>query len=204
VSSTKGIRRVLWDKVLPPSADSESFMQSMVLLGKSDFLFVLDLDGLLNHLERGRGGPALRAPTMDAPTGNGPTVLVVDDSKAVLTSLERLLTDNGFRPLLAENGRLGLDILLESTSPDSNYGKIDMVITDIEMPVMNGLEFTTQVRKVKQLANIPVIVHTSINDDTVASAIQMAGANGYTQKNDNKKLISLLKKFSPDADAKAS
>jgi two-component system, chemotaxis family, chemotaxis protein CheV len=204
VSSTRGIRRVLWDKVLPPSSDSESFMASMVLLEDKDFLFVLDLEGILNFLERGRGGSApTKTPVEDLPPASGPTVLIVDDSKAVLSNLERLLSDNGFRSILAENGKSGLEILMESVKPDSMWGKIDMVITDIEMPVMNGLEFTTQLRKVKSLATIPVIVHTSINDDTVASAIQVAGASAFTQKNDNKKLLALLRKFNP-SEAQAS
>ncbi|MGE0171141.1 MAG: chemotaxis protein CheV [Oligoflexales bacterium] len=201
VSSTLGIRRVPWDRVLPPSANAESFMSSMVLLDASDFLFVLDLDGLLNHLEGNRPHSASRSESGKA--GLGPTVLIVDDSRAILSSLERLLSDNGYKPILAENGRHGLDILMDSLRPDSKWGKIDLVVTDLEMPIMTGLEFTTQVRKVKILENIPVIVHTSVNDETVASAVQAAGANGYTQKNDNKKLLSLLRKHSP-SEAKAS
>src|SRR5690606_24276262 len=70
VDGTEKIRRVSWDKVLPPSSDSGSFMTGMILLDDSDFLFILDLERILDTIDRSAGGEGVipRPPVEDSPT----------------------------------------------------------------------------------------------------------------------------------------
>ena len=74
-------------------------------------------------------------------TGSGgvtPTVLFVDDESSILSSLRRLFRPQGYRILLAESGAAGLEVLRKEP--------VDLVISDMRMPVMDGAQFLEQVR----------------------------------------------------------
>ena len=65
-------------------------------------------------------------------------VLTVDDSRTILAMLHHTLSNAGFEVLQAEDGQKGLDVLKNES--------VDVVITDINMPVMDGIEFIKNVR----------------------------------------------------------
>jgi len=84
---------------------------------------------------------------------NQRTVLVVDDHSELRTCLERLLERVGYRVLLAENGADGLDQLRRE--------RVDAVVLDIDMPVMNGREFLAARAAEPALARVPVVVYSA-------------------------------------------
>jgi CheY-like chemotaxis protein len=81
------------------------------------------------------------------------TVLVVDDHAQLRHSLERLLERAGYRVLAAGNGAEGLARL--------RSGGVDVVVLDIDMPVMNGRAFLVARSADAQLARIPVVVYSA-------------------------------------------
>lgn len=97
------------------------------------------------------------------------TVLVVDDDKLARKSLSSLLINSGLTVLEAENGKLGLKEALAS--------KPDIVVTDVHMPEMSGLEMVEELRKDAWGASVPVIVLTV---DEALSSINQALAAGVT------------------------
>jgi CheY-like chemotaxis protein len=78
----------------------------------------------------------------------------VDDEFGLAEMLREMLRDEGYDVSLAINGRLALDILGERN--------IDLVITDIMMPVMDGVELATAIRQSDAHRGIPVIIMTSL------------------------------------------
>ena len=88
-------------------------------------------------------------------------VLVVDDHPLVLAFLARVLADEGYDVLMAENGQVALDIVL------AQAGGIQLVISDLRMPVMGGLELATHLSK---LASAPPVLLIS-GYETAAGAI---------------------------------
>lgn len=85
-----------------------------------------------------------------------PTVLVADDSKVVRVKTGRLLEKQGWRVLLAEDGQAAVQ-LLQSES-------LDLLITDVEMPGLDGFELTRRLRASARWARLPVIMVTSSDD----------------------------------------
>jgi response regulator RpfG family c-di-GMP phosphodiesterase len=78
--------------------------------------------------------PALQAvPEINS----GATLLCVDDEPNILSALRRLFRANGYRVLTAESGALGLEVLEKE--------QVDLVISDMRMPVMDGARFLAQV-----------------------------------------------------------
>jgi signal transduction histidine kinase len=82
-----------------------------------------------------------------------PCVLIVDDSQSIQKYVKELLEGNGFSTFSATNGRMGLEYIEEK--------KPDIVLLDIEMPVMNGLEALDELGKNKRLYSIILFTHLS-------------------------------------------
>ncbi|SMF46390.1 chemotaxis protein [Pseudobacteriovorax antillogorgiicola] len=197
VNSTHRIRRVSWDKVLPPSSDSSSCMTGMILMDDREFLFILDLEKILANIEsRGsgqvsniyRGVPNQEQGSLGASLKGDPLapgVLVVDDSRLILNNLERVLTNKGYRVLTADNGQKALERVLEIHSGrNRNFGRVHAIITDVEMPQMDGITFVKKVREIRELQELPILLHSSLDGDATKEAARKVGANGYVVKND--------------------
>ena len=101
------------------------------------------------------------------------TILVVEDNEDLLRMIERLLS-NDYRVLTAYNGQEALEI--------ANHDTIDLIVTDIMMPVMDGMELTRRLREDKRLENCPVIMLTAKRDDEDRETAYHVGANAYITK----------------------
>src|SRR5271169_3624597 len=103
--------------------------------------------------------------------------LIVDDSPVMRKILERALRQAGIpigEVIEAANGGQALDVLRQQ--------KIDLVLSDINMPVMDGLEFMRQVQTVENARGVPVLMITSeASESRVAEAVA-CGARGYIRK----------------------
>ena len=105
------------------------------------------------------------------------TALIVDDSAVMRKIVERALRQAGLGALIvreAGNGHEGLEIL--------KVQPVDLILSDINMPSMDGLEFLRQIVARKLAPGIPVVmITTESSEEHVKEAIQ-AGARGYIRK----------------------
>ncbi len=103
------------------------------------------------------------------------SILIVEDDKTSARVIEIILKKYGFVYHTVENGSLALDYML--VNPD-----IRLVISDIMMPVMDGLQLLTELKKAREFANTPVIMCTTKADvDTVKRAVR-SGCDDYVIK----------------------
>jgi signal transduction histidine kinase/CheY-like chemotaxis protein len=112
----------------------------------------------------------------NSPQFQGATVLVVEDSPAVQFVVSEFLTALGAHVILAENGVSALARLSESVVP------ISAVLIDIQMPVMDGIECTKQIRRQAKYSQIPIIVMTAGILDGQKERILESGATDFLQK----------------------
>jgi two-component system, chemotaxis family, chemotaxis protein CheY len=103
--------------------------------------------------------------------------LIVDDSSVMRKIVERALRQAGLDPLVvheAGSGSEALDVLKTQ--------QVDLILSDINMPSMDGLEFVRQIRAQNLAPGVPVImISTESSEEHVKQAIQ-AGARGYIRK----------------------
>ncbi len=103
--------------------------------------------------------------------------LIVDDSSVMRKIVERALRQAGLDPLVvheAGSGREGLEVL--------NDQRVDLILSDINMPAMDGLEFLRQIAGQNLAPGVPVVmITTESSEEHVRQAIQ-AGARGYIRK----------------------
>ena len=200
VNSTHRIRRVSWDKVLPPSSDSSSCMTGMILMDNREFLFILDLEKILINIENGPvGGGSNLYQDSSTPYTNtnvsssAPGILVVDDSKLILNNIERALNQSGYRVLTADNGRKALQKLDEVQRGNNRaFGPIHAVVTDVEMPQMDGITFVKTMREKAEYKDLPVLLHSSLDGRATKDAASSVGASGYVVKNDISNMVDSL------------
>ena len=103
-------------------------------------------------------------------------ILVIDDSPAVRQLIIQILTEMNIRVLTAENGAHGLEVF------KSNPMQIDMILTDLEMPEMNGEELCRKIRSELSYKNLPIVVITGDDSQNRAINLFKAGATEYIRK----------------------
>lgn len=121
------------------------------------------------------------------------TILVVDDSTTMLMSLKTTLSLNGFQAETANNGRDALEKLQAGLKPD-------LILTDINMPVMGGMDLIRNVRAMPRLKFVPILTLTTESEAGKRNEGKLAGATGWLVKpvsgND---LVAVIKKVLPGA-----
>lgn len=101
-------------------------------------------------------------------------ILIVDDDKTTRKLLGLYLKSKGFEIAQAENGLDGLEKL--------GSENVNMVISDLNMPYMDGIEFVKAVRAESQWSNLPILMVTTEMDTAERERAFAAGVNGYLTK----------------------
>ncbi len=115
--------------------------------------------------------------------------LVVDDSRAVRIILGNILREIGFEVGEAANGREALEILESEKGGEGGEDCVGLVLTDWNMPEVNGLDLVKQVRRNPRLDSLVVVMVTTETElDQMAAALE-AGANEYIMKPFSKDIL---------------
>ncbi|MFI0189701.1 HAMP domain-containing protein [Streptomyces sp. NPDC017082] len=135
--------------------------------------------------------PQRTAPHLVDEHTRGRTVLVVDDDARNLFALSGILELHGFRVLHAENGRKGIETLLNN--PD-----VELVLMDVMMPEMDGYTATAEIRRMPQYADLPVIAVTAKAMQGDREKSLASGASDYVTKPvDTHDLIACVRRWLP-------
>ena len=139
---------------------------------------------------------AERAPAADGPAADAPAVVVpvimkriltIDDSKTMRDMLMLTLSNNGFEVLQAVDGLDGLDVLGRET--------VDVVITDINMPKLDGYGVIQHMRERPEYDDLPILVLTTESDQEKKERARKLGATGFIIKPFNPTgLVNVLRK----------
>jgi two-component system chemotaxis response regulator CheY len=101
-------------------------------------------------------------------------ILIVDDAPTIRRMLSLILEKKGFQVVTAVNGREALQRLSET--------RFDVLITDINMPEINGIELVTQLRADNAYQKLAIIMLTGSEDEIQKGAIENAGADALLKK----------------------
>jgi two-component system chemotaxis sensor kinase CheA len=152
---------------------------------KDVFVLIVDVFGVVRLC-----APELESPvTKDDRVRTMGSVLVVEDSVFFRHQLSSFIKDAGYEVVCRENGAQGLAYL------KSEQKKIDIVLTDIEMPEMNGLELTRAIRSDERLKDIPVIALTSMSGESAERKGREAGVNEYLIKFERQSVLRVCKEY---------
>ncbi|MEW6594211.1 MAG: response regulator [Thermodesulfobacteriota bacterium] len=102
------------------------------------------------------------------------TILIVDDSAMIRRIVSQILQECGHRTVVAENGQKGYEQAV-ALQPD-------LIIMDIEMPVLDGISATQRIKSDDKTAHIPVIFFTALGSEENIQQAQGAGGVGFLNK----------------------
>ncbi|MFH2067743.1 MAG: response regulator [Pseudomonadota bacterium] len=105
----------------------------------------------------------------------GKRVLVADDSKAMLAFFRTTLSGFGLTVVTVENGKAAMDLINRGES-------FDLILTDMNMPVMDGIEFTRRTRKYSGTRNTPIVMISTESEMSQMELANEAGVNGFLNK----------------------
>jgi chemotaxis protein histidine kinase CheA len=102
------------------------------------------------------------------------TILVVDDSLTTRTLISNVLNEKGYDVISAQSGKEAIDLILHKS--------FQLIITDIEMPGMDGFELSQEIRNMDAYEHVPIIILSSLSDDKMKRKGISVGANAYIVK----------------------
>lgn len=115
------------------------------------------------------------------------TVLVVDDSNSIRDMVSFTLKSAGYKTVEAVNGQDGLD--------KAQTSAIDLVISDVNMPIMDGISLCHELRQLSDFKFTPILMLTTESTDEMKQRGKTAGATGWLVKPFNpEKLLSTIKR----------
>ncbi len=196
IHQAQRIRRVAWDHVKPPpplvQQQHGNSIVGTTTVDDDRTLLLLDVERVVADLE----GPAdalaaAAAPAAVAPTGPG-RVLVVDDSAVARRRLAQVLTQAGYAVVEAADGAAGLERLHAEAGRGTPGDAIRLVITDVEMPRLDGYTFTARLKADEALRHLPVIMHSSLGGEANLRRGQQSGCDDYLVKFEPATLLAMV------------
>jgi two-component system chemotaxis sensor kinase CheA len=126
--------------------------------------------------------------------GIAPTILIVEDSNFFRNQVRSYMEEAGFNVLEGEDGAIALEVL------EDHVDEITMVVTDIEMPNMNGFEMTEKIKHDSRFAHLPVIALTTLAGDEDVAKGKAAGIDEYHIKLDKERLMECVHRYVKEAE----
>ncbi|MBS7457193.1 chemotaxis protein [Coralloluteibacterium stylophorae] len=166
----------------PPEIGGEQTYLTAVARYNDELIQVIDVERVLAELSDNRMVPAMSRPSV-LPAGHALQVLVVDDSRVACNQIRAVLDQLDVGTTVMSDGRQALDHLKRmAASGEDPVRHYAMVISDIEMPVMDGYTLTTEIRRDPALAGLFVLLHTSLSGVFNNAMVQRVGADAFVPK----------------------
>lgn len=192
VQEVDDIVRLDWNQVLPAEAAAGSGLVTSIAridgnTGDSRLAQVVDVEQVLRDvLPAHQHEPAApETATFQVPPGT--RILAADDSGLARTMIQQALGDIGAECIMAKTGEEAWQILVK-LADEAKRNKtrlrdaVSMVLTDLEMPEVDGFTLTRRIRADERTRDIPVVIHSSLTGAANEAHVRNAGANGYVAK----------------------
>lgn len=195
VDSVEDIIRLDWNQVT--SSESSEVGDSLITSiahyvdndGKSHLIQVLDVEAILQMIApiKDKQKDELKTVNSSLQLKPGTIVLAADDSLVARSLLEQALNTMAIPFEMVKSGQEAwdrLNLLAQKAEQEgqSIYDKVSLVLSDLEMPEMDGFTLTRSIKQDPRFNQLPVIIHSSLSGATNAEHVRRAGADGYVVK----------------------
>jgi two-component system chemotaxis response regulator CheV len=194
VSGVTRIHRISWNQVEPPGQHVQSYSRDSitgVVRIDDHILFILDMEKIVASMEPDHATNHFRTDLVEIDEADAHNfhLLVVDDSTSLRNLIKDTLQKSGYSVTTATNGREAWEFLQSMSAQAQKEGlpvteRLHVVISDIEMPEMDGHTLTRHIRGDSGLQKLPVVLFSSIITDALRHKGQSVGADDQISKPD--------------------
>ncbi len=200
VHGVESIHRISWAAIEKPDATiyggGEGIVTGIAKV-KERIIAIVDFEKIIFDISPESGIQISEIDAMGERTRNDTHVLIAEDSELLRRLLHESVVKAGYtNVVIANNGQEAWDILNERNLQNPNTEEhFSCIITDIEMPQMDGHRFTKLVKSDPKLKHIPVIIFSSLIDETMQLKGREVGADAQLSKPEIGNLGTLMDKF---------
>ncbi|NFU40649.1 chemotaxis protein CheV [Clostridium sporogenes] len=192
------VHRIGWDKILKPDDIAANPLVIGNILLKDKIILLLDFEKIVTDINPSTGISEERIVNVDYKDRSHIKVFLADDSSLIRKLLKDTLTKAGFKKLtIFDDGKQALDKLLELVEKKGEdfTEDVQILITDIEMPQMDGHTLTRKVKEHPILKRLPVIIFSSLITNDLKHKGTSVGADAQLSKPDIGELVSIIDNY---------
>jgi len=197
-----GVERIVtlsWKDMMPPpeGAGKSSYLTAVTEID-DQMVSILDVEKVLNEINP--VSTDLSEDVADESVGEElgeRIVMIADDSTVARNQVKRALEPLGIKMALAKNGQDALEQLtaIAETCENSITEKVALMVSDIEMPEMDGYTLTAEVKGDDRMSKMPIILHTSLSGVFNNAMVAKVGAEDFIPKFHPDELATAVKKW---------
>lgn len=201
VHGVSRIHRISWEQVEPPGQAVEGTQVTGLVKMKDRIILMVDFEKIIGEMctdfaLQGFEGmePGDEKTAVERMQKN---ILIADDSPFIRNTISSTLRSAGYQIYEVENGELAYTFILDKikSAGDRFREELSLLITDVEMPKMDGLHLTSLLRKESALKDFPIIIFSSMASDDNRRKWAELGANAIITKPDLPDLVGLIEKL---------
>ena len=189
VDSVERIHRLRWDDIHSPSQyllDMEVPITGVANV-EDKIVLVADFESIVGEI-LGVDGAAIPKDEVAEILPKDIHLILADDSSVIRTSLLKILRHYGYEDVtVCTDGQQAWDTIEETR--DSGGRQFDLVLSDIEMPRMDGLHLTSRIKNDPQLKDIPVVIYSSLISENRTGSEKATDADAYVGKPETEEMI---------------
>lgn len=196
VHEVVGINRVSWADIIKPDATlnaQENGIATGVIKVNNKLVIILDFEKIVSDISPETGLKMSDLDSLSFRERNLSPILISEDSpllnKLICDSLKKAGYEN---VILTSNGKEAWDLLNEYKETDELFDRVKCIITDIEMPIMDGHRLTKLVKSDDLLKNIPLVIFSSLINDEMRTKGLSLGADAQLSKPEIGNLIKVI------------
>ncbi|ASK54738.1 chemotaxis protein CheV [Vibrio tarriae] len=187
VSSVERIINMRWEAILPPPDGSgkANYLTAVTNID-NELVEIIDVEKILAEI-----APVNEAMTKDIGQEIAEVeqekeivrrILIADDSSVARKQVQRAIESIGFEVISTKDGKDAYEKLMEMIKDGPIQNQISLVISDIEMPEMDGYTLTAEIRRHNELKDLYVILHSSLSGVFNQAMVERVGANAFIAK----------------------
>ncbi|MBP3728322.1 MAG: chemotaxis protein CheV [Pseudobutyrivibrio sp.] len=196
VDEVLGIHRVSWEDIIKPDAtisSDESGVSTGVIKLEDRLVVILDFEKIVTDINPETGLKVSEMDEYETKDRSKSPIMLCEDSPLLSKLIVECLKKAGYTNLLVNmNGQEGWDKLVELHKAGTVLNDVHLIITDIEMPLMDGHRLCKLVKENDTLKNIPVIIFSSLINDEIRRKGESLGADAQLTKPEIGKLITVV------------
>lgn len=196
VENVLGIHRVSWTEIVKPNR-SFGVLEDSIILGvvkrNEKLIIILDFEKIISDINPETGLKISEIDALGERRRRNVPILIAEDSLLLNKLIVECLKKAGYENLIhTENGQAAYDVICKCKAEGTLREKVRCVITDIEMPKMDGHHLTKLIKSDEATANIPVIIFSSLVNDDMRRKGEALGADAQLSKPEIGNLVRVI------------